>query len=86
MASRSTSAAARDLREPHSTVDVPRNLDITVKVINRSLHPLTLATLALVLLSLFPYANVKWKRKTEPKVRQVSSEAVQSVSPDEPST
>jgi hypothetical protein len=86
MGSRMVSSSARDLREANSTVDVPQNLDIAAKVINRSLHPLTLATLALVLLGIFPYANLKWKRKTEPKVRQVSPEAAPSASPDEPST
>jgi len=86
MGSRMVSSSARDLRESNSTVDVPRNLDIATQVINRSLNPLMAAAVALVLLAIFPYANLKWKRKTEPKVRQVSSEAAPSASPAEPST
>ena len=86
MGSRMVSSSARDLRGSNSTVDVPRNLDIATQVINRSLNPLTAAAVALVLLGIFPYANLKWKRKTEPKVRQVSSEAAPGASPDEPST
>lgn len=66
MASRMVSQTSRDLASSTGHSDVAGNLTLATTIINRNMNRQFFATAALVLLAVFPYANWKLKKDTEP--------------------